>query len=152
MRPTVRFMKLALPMFWLTCAAGLVACGGGGSPGQSFMPAGPSAQVVVTTGDRALLLAPQPQVSFGAGGTENSPVIAVNETTQYQVIDGFGASLTDSAAWVLWNDLDATERSALMQQLFSPTAGIGLNFLRQPMGATDFAVNGNYSYDDVAVG
>ena len=39
-----------------------------------------------------------------------------------------------------------------MQQLFSPTAGIGLSFLRPPMGATDFAVNGNYSYNDVPAG
>src|SRR5260221_897641 len=39
-----------------------------------------------------------------------------------------------------------------MQQLSSLTAGIGLSFLRQPMGATDFAVNGNYSYDDVPAG
>jgi hypothetical protein len=37
---------------------------------------------------------------------------------------------------------------ALMRDLFSDR-GIGLSFLRQPMGASDFAVNGNYSYDDM---
>jgi glucosylceramidase len=136
----------------LVLALNLVACGGGGSPSLSPTPSGPNAQVVVTTGNQAMLLAPQPQVSFGTGGSQNSPVIAVTETTQYQVIDGFGASLTDSAAWVIWNDLDAAQRTALMQQLFSPTNGIGLSFLRQPMGATDFAVSGNYSYDDVPAG
>jgi glucosylceramidase len=138
----------------MACVAafGLVACGGGGSPSPTPTPTGPNAQVVVTTGDQAMLLAPQSQVSFGTGGSQNSPVITVTETTQYQTMDGFGASLTDSAAWVIWNDLDASQRTALMQQLFSPTAGIGLSFLRQPMGATDFAVSGNYSYDDVPAG
>jgi glucosylceramidase len=131
---------------------GHVACGGGGSANQSPQSTGPIAQVVVTTGDQAALLEPQPQVSFGTGGSHNSRVITVTETTKYQTIDGFGASLTDSAAWVIWNDLSASQRAALMQQLFSPTAGIGLSFLRQPMGASDFAVHGNYSYDDVPAG
>ena len=145
-------MKLTILMLFLTCALGLVACGGGGSFNPAPTPTGPSAQVFVTTGDEAKLLAPQSPVSFGTGGSQNSPVITVTETTRYQTIDGFGASLTDSAAWVIWNDLDAVQRAALMQQLFSPTAGIGLGFLRQPMGATDFSVSGNYSYDDVPAG
>lgn len=129
------------------------SCGGGGgnsSPG--FSPTGPQAQVVMTTGDQSQLLSSQAAVTFGTGGAESSPVIKVNETIQYQAIDGFGASLTDSAAWSIWNDLSSSQRSALMQQLFSPTTGIGLSFLRQPMGASDFAVNGNYSYDDVPAG
>ncbi len=39
-----------------------------------------------------------------------------------------------------------------MQQLFSPSSGIGLSFLRQPMGASDFSASGNYSYDDMPSG
>ena len=131
----------------------LAACGGGGGDQPApFRPTGPNAQVVVTTGDQAMLLKPEPTVSFGTGGSQSSPVITVNEATQYQSMDGIGASLTDSSAWVIWNDLNSSQRAALMQQLFSPTAGIGLSFLRQPMGATDFAANGNYSYDDVPAG
>ena len=133
-------------------ALSLVACGGGGNQSVPFNPKGPNAQVVVTTGDQAMLLQPRPTVTFGTGGSQNSQVITVNEATQYQTIDGFGASLTDSSAWVIWNDLNSSQQSALMQKLFSPTTGIGLSFLRQPMGATDFAVNGNYSYDDVPAG
>lgn len=132
-------------------AFSLAACGGGNQRAL-FTPTGPNAQVVVTTGDQAMLLQPGPTVTFGTGGSQSSPVITVNEATQYQTMDGFGASLTDSSAWVIWNDLDSSQQAALMQQLFSPTAGIGLSFLRQPMGATDFAVNGNYSYDDVPAG
>jgi glucosylceramidase len=133
-------------------ALGQVACGGGGSVSQSPQSTGPIAQVFVTTGDQVALLEPQPQVLFGTRRSQTSRVITVTETTKYQTIDGFGASLTDSAAWVIWNDLSAAQRAALMQQLFSPTVGIGLSFLRQPMGATDFTVSGNYSYDDVPAG
>jgi glucosylceramidase len=99
-----------------------------------------------------MLFKPEPTVSFGTGGSQSSQVITVNEATQYQTMDGFGASLTDSSAWVIWNNLDSSQQAALMQQLFSPTSGIGLSFLRQPMGASDFAVNGNYSYDDMPPG
>lgn len=132
-------------------ALSLVACGGG-SGSQSFTPTGTNAQVVLTTGEQTKLLAPQPEAPFGTGGSQNSQVITVNEATQYQTMDGFGASLSDSSAWVIWNDLNASQQATLLQQLFSPTAGIGLSFLRQPMGATDFVVNGNYSYDDVPAG
>jgi glucosylceramidase len=108
--------------------------------------------VVETTGDRAQLLQSQPNATFGTGGTTPAVVITVNDTTKYQQMDGFGASLTDSAAWVVANKLTAAQQSALWQSLFSPTAGIGISFLRQPMGATDFSVYGNYSYDDVPAG
>lgn len=67
-------------------------------------------------------------------------------------MDGVGASLTDSAGWVLWNKLTASQRDSLMQSLFDPATGIGIGLLRQPMGATDFSASGNYSYDDMPAG
>jgi glucosylceramidase len=76
----------------------------------------------------------------------------VDTAKQYQEIDGFGASFSDSSAWLIWNKLNPTQQTSLMQQLFSSKDGIGLSFLRQPMGATDFSASGNYSYDDVAAG
>ena len=39
-----------------------------------------------------------------------------------------------------------------MRELFSPADGIGLSMLRQPMGASDFAVGRAYSYDDQPAG
>lgn len=141
----------SIGMLLLCCLPlSLVTCGGSvGTPTTPFTPSGTNAQPIVTTGDQAMLLQAEPAVPFGTGGSQSPQVIMVDDSTQYQVIDGFGASLTDSSAWVIWNDLDTSQRTALMQQLFSPAAGIGISFLRQPMGASDFAVNGNYSYDDV---
>jgi glucosylceramidase len=111
--------------------------------------------VVETTGDRTMLLQPQPGISFSTGATggdSSNLVITVDPSRQYQRMDGFGASLTDSSAWLVWNKLSSSQRDELMQKLFNRTTGIGVSFLRQPMGATDFSASGNYSYDDVPPG
>ena len=65
-------------------------------------------------------------------------------------MEGFGASLTDSSAYLINQKLSAAQAKALMTQLFDPVLGIGLSLLRQPMGASDFSHVGNYSYDDGA--
>jgi glucosylceramidase len=66
-------------------------------------------------------------------------------------MDGFGASLTDSSAWNIYK-LPASQQQQIMSSLFDPSAGIGISWLRQPLGASDFAVNGNYSFDDMPAG
>jgi len=136
---------------WITLLA-CYSCSGGHNSTNTFVPSGPTVQVVETTGDRANLLQPQAGVKFGTGGPSADLVITVNDSTQYQQMDGFGASLTDSAAWVVSHKLNAAQQSSLWQNLFSASTGIGISFLRQPMGASDFSVSGNYSYDDVAAG
>ncbi|OWP61896.1 glucan endo-1,6-beta-glucosidase [Hymenobacter amundsenii] len=121
--------------------------------GLALCPAPLRAQSVsswMTTGDQSKLLQPQPAVSFGAnsgGGT----IINVNEGTTYQTIDGFGASLTGSSAYLLNQRMSASQRDALLNDLFTGS-GIRLSFLRQSMGASDFSAYGNYTYDDKASG
>lgn len=138
---------LLLSIVLLSC----FSCSGAGNT-TTVAPPGPTVQVVETTGDRTNLLQPQPNVTFETGGSSTGPVIAVDDSVSYQQMDGFGASLTDSAAWVVSNKLSAAQQSSLWQSLFSPSAGIGISFLRQPMGATDFSASGNYSYDDLPAG
>jgi len=77
--------------------------------------------------------------------------ILVNESVRYQEIDGFGASLTESSAWLLKRKLSDAQRRAALEMLFDPKRGIGLSILRQPMGASDFAITA-YSYDDLPAG
>lgn len=112
----------------------------------------PAVLVFETTGDRLMLLQPQPGVSFATGRNSIGPVIRVDATQQYQEMDGFGASLTDSSAWLMWNKLGASQKTELMRKVFDRRVGIGISFLRQPMGATDFSASGNYSYDDMPPG
>ena len=112
-----------------------------------------SAQTVTvyqTNADQSLLLSNRPAVSFGSSG--GSSTITVNPNTKYQQMDGFGASMTDSSAYLIYNKLSSSQQSALMQWFFNSSSGIGLNWLRQPMGASDFSAQGNFSYDDMPSG
>lgn len=110
-----------------------------------------SVAVTETDGDQSKLLSPEPNINFSTGNT-SSYVITVDPTTTYQSFDGVGAALTDSSAWLIATALTPTQQAAVMQELFSPGAGAGIGALRIPMGASDFTVNGNYSYDDVPTG
>jgi len=107
-------------------------------------------EVVESSGELHETLKDMPPLTFGAVRTPNL-TITVNDAVNYQQIDGFGASFTDSSAWLLWNKLTEAQRKEALQMLFSPTKGIGLSFLRQPMGASDFALS-DYSYDDLPPG
>jgi glucosylceramidase len=69
---------------------------------------------------------------------------------RHQRIAGFGASFTDSSAFLV-NGLDGGEKRTVMQRLFSSDKGIGLSLLRNPIGASDYA-RWVYSYDDMAGG
>ena len=94
-------------------------------------------------------LQPQQPVDFGPPGGAADQVIAVDEGTAYQEFEGAGASITDSAAWLLRGSgiVSPATRDAAMRALFDPVDGIGLGFVRNPMGASDLARH-NYSYDD----
>ena len=75
----------------------------------------------------------------------------MDDGIRFQQMDGFGASLTDSSAWLLSNRLTPAQRTEAMERLFDPERGIGLSYLRQPVGASDFALH-DYTYDDVPPG
>jgi glucosylceramidase len=76
------------------------------------------------------------------------PVINVYPSRRYQKIDGFGASLTDAAAWLFAKKLPADLTRSTFESLFSRKDGIGISFLRQPIGSSDLSVT-FYSYDDL---
>jgi len=121
----------------------LVACQSSGSP------PGP-VHVWLTTPGGAAHLSRQADLHPTAGG---DPDISFEETALLQSIDGFGAAFTDSSASLLWNGLSPAARDAAMRELFSRPDGIGLAFMRIPMGASDFtACACSYSYDDAANG
>ncbi len=129
-------------------AAATLAVGGLLTQTSSAQAAGETVSVWVTTGDRSKLLAQQPSVTFGAG-TSAATTIDVDTATTYQTMDGFGASFTDSSAWLVGTRMSTAQCDQLMGNLFSRSSGIGLSLLRQPMGASDFTVGGaDYTYDD----
>ena len=108
-------------------------------------------EVTVTTGDLRLALSRQPSLQFSSTPPQ-LPTININDTMRYQVFKGVGAAMTDSSAWLLHNQLSPSTRDHVMEALFGHT-GIGVAFLRVPMGASDFtATRTPYAYDDMPLG
>ena len=108
----------------------------------------PSVSVWVTNRAGTKRLQPQPVVSFVAGqGNPALPTIDVADNVRYQQIEGFGGSITDSSAWVL-SGLSAAKQAEILTALFDRNTGLGLSFLRQPIGSSDFALN-LYTFDDI---
>ncbi|MFG1705948.1 ricin-type beta-trefoil lectin domain protein [Nonomuraea sp. M3C6] len=134
----------------LACAAALWLAG----PVPAFAANEPVNVWLTTTSDsggRTVTrgLAQQAPIAFGpAGGTANH-TITVNEGTTYQQFEGGGASITDTTAYLLrGGPVSAATRDAAMRKLFSPTDGIGLSFVRNPIGASDLSRPGMVSLDD----
>jgi glucosylceramidase len=106
-----------------------------------------SARVWVTTPDGAEKMHDRGTVDFHPGGS-SALTVSVDPSRRYQSMDGFGASITDSSARVLYR-LSKPQREAAMRSLFADDK---LSFLRQPMGASDFVEGPHYTYDDVPAG
>ncbi|MBA4382573.1 MAG: glycosyl hydrolase [Sideroxydans sp.] len=143
---------------WLLTLALVMSCGGGSSGdaesslgcGGTTSSTGATVQSWVTSADKSKLLARQPDLIF-AGCAIASSHIDVNQDTHYQTMVGFGAAITDATAWVIQNKMSNVQRSALLDDLFGRTTGIGLSFIRLTIGASDFSLS-HYSLDDMAAG
>lgn len=108
-------------------------------------------QVYETYGDRSKLLERAADLAFAPPSSAQPDfTITIDETSRFQTMDGFGASLTDSSSWLIATKLDLPARRALFRSLFDPAYGAGISLLRQPMGASDFSSRGNFSYADQA--
>jgi glucosylceramidase len=111
---------------------------------------GPAVSIVVTTNDQTKQMASQPGINFStANGGSN--LVYLDETQVYQPIEGFGAATTDSAMYLL-NEVANVNQPAQFTQAMSNLftrqgTGIGISFLRNPMGASDIA-RSVYSFDD----
>jgi glucosylceramidase len=110
-----------------------------------------SVSVFRTLPDLSEGLTAQSSLHFTQSSNHSTLQIGVDDSKKYQSIDGFGASLTDSSAWLLETKLSAAQRKTAMHELFDPRTGIGLSFLRQPLGASDLALN-HYSFDEMPAG
>ncbi|KAG1720408.1 glycoside hydrolase family 30 protein [Suillus lakei] len=111
-----------------------------------------------TTWDRNMLFTyfqPTPDpINFVTPGAIGSADIVIDDSSVYQTVYGFGASLTDSSAELL-NNLKVQNPGSywqLMDYLFNATDAAnsaGFSYIRVPLGATDFSAN-TYSYDDIS--
>lgn len=95
----------------------------------------------------------QSPVNFAAGTGTGQQTITIDENTTYQQFEGAGASFTDTAAWLMKGSgaLSQATRDETMRKLFDPVSGIGVNFIRNPLGSSDLA-RFSYSFDDLPAG
>ncbi|MFD9499399.1 RICIN domain-containing protein [Streptomyces sp. NPDC060035] len=138
LRPRARAAGAALVL----AAAGLGLTGTG-----TAQAADPTAQVWVTTADGSKKLAAQGSVPFT--DPPQSVDIRIDGDSKGQKFTGAGASVTGASARLI-QSLPQAKRAELMTSLFSANGdGIGLNYLRQPLGSTDFNATGDfYTYED----
>ncbi len=113
--------------------------------------ADPVARVWVTMPDGSKKLTPDGSLPFD--GTPQAVDIRIDAAAKGQKFTGAGASVTGASAHLI-QGLPQAQRTSLLKSLFSTEGdGIGLNYLRQPLGSTDFDANGNaYTYEDTRGG
>jgi glucosylceramidase len=139
----------------------LIACskGQGANPGSNNntgthdsnqVSSGPSASYWVTQTNQSKLLQKQADLHFGTLANQY-PFIDVDSTQTFQVIDGFGYTLTGGSATLI-NQMSENSKSAVLQELFSTNnESIGISYLRLSVGSSDLNAS-VFSYDDMPSG
>jgi glucosylceramidase len=129
--------------------------GWGQNTNRNQFPNNPSeghmVEVWLTKGDRTKLLSKESDLPILNSVTGDWPIIEVDTTVQYQTIDGYGAALTGSSAYLMNRHLSPQARQTLINDLFHPEEGIGISFVRLTMGASDFSLS-DFSYNDMPPG
>jgi len=92
------------------------------------------------------------------GTSSLGQVFTLQPATKYQNMYGYGAALTQSAAYLFtqYKQRDSAAYWSLLNQLFNQSVdnddSIAINMLRYPMGASDFILSDTnyFTYDDTA--
>lgn len=124
---------------------------GGENPIGLVPPVQSEVDYWVTKADQSALLMKQVAPLVFATGSNNFPEILVDSTQVYQTIDGFGYTLTGGSADLI-NSLNGQAKNSLLKELFSrDNNGIGIDYLRISIGASDLN-SSVFSYDDLPPG
>lgn len=106
-----------------------------------------SVAVWLTTADQRFLFAAKPEALDFSEPDTDLPTIEIDASQHYQVMEGFGFSLTGGSA-LLISRLPTATRQALLRELFLPDEnGIGVSFLRLSLGASDLSER-SFTYAD----
>ena len=127
----------------------LTACGGKNSetngPNQTDKSDLPQHEVakdvkVLTTSSNRSYNLTESWIDFDE--TDNLPhsTIQLLPSETYQTIDGFGAAITGSTAYNLMK-MNREDRTNFLMETFSPSEGYGMNYVRVPIGCSDFSLS-----------
>jgi glucosylceramidase len=149
-----RNIRITAALLLIATLVAAVAAMSFASPASSSARAsGRRVAVYVTTRDLKSTLARQPDLTFHAGTETGANTVSVDPSVTYQTLTaGFGVAMTDTSAYEIHDELPTNLRNQVMEKLFSPTQGIGLSFLRVPIGGSDYIVGKPYTYDDMPTG
>jgi glucosylceramidase len=113
----------------------------------------PPVAVTQTTAGLGQRLSSRPRLRFQLKRPGDGALIRIG-TRPLQRYIGVGGAMTDSSAELIEDELTPRARRRLLRLLFSHSPdGIGLRFVRVPIGASDFTATGvPYTYDDLAPG
>ena len=103
-----------------------------------------SVTVYRTTGSGSEKLEKKKNINF-VKKKDGGSIVNIDSNVKYQSMDGFGASMTGSSAYLM-NKLSKTRKENLLNSLFT-SSGIKLSFVRHSIGSSDFSL-GNYTYHD----
>ena len=120
--------------------------------GVSALPQEPSSvEVWLTTADRTSLFAKGKQSLTMTKDAGDGPVIDVDDSKRFQIMDGFGFALTGGSAELLMR-MTPARRAALLKELFGTGPdGMGTSYLRVSVGASDMNER-VFTYDDMPAG
>lgn len=108
-------------------------------------------EVWLTKGNQITKLEKQNSILVFGSTPNMYPNIEVNETTQYQTIDGFGYTLTGGSAEMI-QQLTPTKKRELLQELFGNNENsIGVSYIRISIGASDLNAS-PFTYNDLPTG
>lgn len=118
---------------------------------NTFAQSKRTADVWLTNADQSALFERQGKaLVFEKTGKADS-TIEVNTKSTYQLIDGFGFTLTGGSAQLIMK-MSPAKRAALIKELFATTSNnIGISYLRVSVGASDLN-EFVFSYDDLPAG
>lgn len=131
----------------VAAACALAAC----TPARQAQGAAPAVAGWATSADATRRLQPLPPLRLEpAGAAAEAEAIVIDPAAPQQEIVGYGAAMTDASAELFEQVLRPAERDRLFADLFGAD-GLALNFVRVPIGASDFSTR-HYSLDDMPAG
>src|SRR5690606_23192010 len=127
----------------------LVACGsdniGGGEPLIPIEPHSGDVLIYITTGSLSHDFK-KSYLDFSATSNLSTKTIKIDETKQFQTMDGFGSAITGSAAYNLLK-MNESDRKKFLTETFSVTDGMGQSYIRIAIGCSDFSLS-EYTLND----
>jgi glucosylceramidase len=131
----------------------LVNCAGKENPDPEEPPVvvNPKAKVYLTKGDKSKLFSKEGELAIKPVASTSFPLIILDTASRFQEVEGYGAALTGSSAYLINKKLSTGARQTLLNDLFNPVTGIGISYIRLTMGASDFSLS-DFTYNDLPAG